>query len=65
MRHLEVRHVWLQAEVSGQRVVLRRVAGEANPVDLMTKYLGVKDVEKHLRCMSLQLDQPESNNGSG
>ncbi len=27
MRHLEVRHLWLQAEVSSHRVVLRRVAG--------------------------------------
>jgi hypothetical protein len=54
MRHLEVRHLWLQAEVSGQRVVLRRVAGEANPADLMTKYLGIKDVLKHLKFMGLR-----------
>jgi hypothetical protein len=53
MRHLEVRHLWLQAEVSGQRVVLRRVAGEANPADLLTKYLGIKDVFKHLGFMNL------------
>jgi hypothetical protein len=54
MRHLEVRHLWLQAEVGGQRVLLRRVAGEANPADLMTKYLGVKDVLKHLACLNLR-----------
>jgi hypothetical protein len=54
MRHLEVRHLWLQAEVSSHRVVLRRVAGEANPADLMTKYLGVRDVLKHLNFMNLQ-----------
>jgi hypothetical protein len=53
MRHLEVRHLWLQAEVSGQRVVLRRVAGEANPADLLTKYLGIRDVSKHLEFMNL------------
>jgi hypothetical protein len=54
MRHLEVRHLWLQAEVSGQRVLLRRVAGEANPADLMTKYLSLKDVHKHLKRRNLQ-----------
>jgi hypothetical protein len=54
MRHLEVRHLWLQNEVSSQRVVLRRVAGEANPADLMTKYLGTRDVQKHLQCLNLR-----------
>jgi hypothetical protein len=54
MRHLEVRHLWLQSEVSGQRVLLRRVAGEANPADLMTKYLGAKDILKHLKCLSIR-----------
>ena len=54
MRHLEVRHLWLQAEVSGQRVLLRRVAGEANPADLLTKYLGIRDVLKHLGSMNLR-----------
>jgi hypothetical protein len=53
MRHLEVRHLWLQAEVSGQRVVLCRVAGEANPADLLTKYLSRKEIEKHLAKMSV------------
>jgi hypothetical protein len=53
MRHLEVRHLWLQAEVSGQRVALRRVAGEANPADLLTKYLSTRDILKHFKCMSL------------
>jgi hypothetical protein len=54
MRHLEVRHLWLQAEVSSHKVVLRRVAGEANPADLMTKYLGAKDVLKHLKALNLR-----------
>jgi hypothetical protein len=54
MRHLEVRHLWLQSEVGGQRVLLRRVAGEANPADLMTKYLSHRDVVKHLTCLNLQ-----------
>jgi hypothetical protein len=54
MRHLEVRHLWLQEEVSSHRVQLRRVAGEANPADLMTKYLGIKCVLKCLEFMNLQ-----------
>jgi hypothetical protein len=53
MRHLETRHLWLQAEVTGQRVVLRRVPGEENPADLLTKYLGVREVCKCLNLMSV------------
>jgi hypothetical protein len=53
MRHLEVRHLWLQGEVAGQRIQVRRVPGEENPADLLTKYLGVRDVERHLKFMSL------------
>jgi hypothetical protein len=53
MRHLETRYLWLQAEVAGQRVQLRRVAGEANPADLLTKYLSTRDVFRHLREMSV------------
>jgi hypothetical protein len=54
MRHLEVRHLWLQEEVSNHRVLLRRVAGEANPADLMTKYLNVRQVLKCLEFMGLR-----------
>jgi hypothetical protein len=54
MRHLEVRHLWLQAEVGGQRVLLKRIAGEANPADLLTKYLSLKDILKHLNFMNLR-----------
>jgi hypothetical protein len=54
MRHLEVRHLWLQEEVSSHRVQLRRVAGEDNPADLMTKYLAIRSVLKCLEFMNLQ-----------
>jgi hypothetical protein len=54
MRHLETRHLWLQNEVSSQRVVLCRVAGEDNPADLLTKYLNVRDVCKHLKSLSIR-----------
>ena len=54
MRHLEVRHLWLQEEVSSHRVQLRRVAGEANPADLMTKYLSIRNILKCFGFMNLR-----------
>jgi hypothetical protein len=53
VRNLQVRHLWLQAEVGGQRVVLRRIAGEDNPADALTKYLNKRDVDRHLSAMSV------------
>jgi hypothetical protein len=53
MRHLETRHLWLQSQVASREVVLCKVAGEDNPADLLTKYLHVRTVEKHLLNMSI------------
>ena len=38
MRHVEVKDLWLQALVKEGRVVLRKVSGNRNPADVMTKY---------------------------
>jgi hypothetical protein len=54
MRHLEVRHLWLQGAVACQKVVVRRVPGEENPADLLTKYLSVREVVYRLNKLALQ-----------
>ena len=41
MRHLEVRHLWLQAETAARRVEVRHVASADNVADVGTKHLGV------------------------
>jgi hypothetical protein len=53
IRHLETRHLWLQAQVASREVVLYKVPGEENPADLLTKYLHVKFVMRHLAAMSI------------
>jgi hypothetical protein len=53
IRHLETRHLWLQDQVCRREVVLERVAGEDNPADLLTKYLGLKNILRHLERMSV------------
>ena len=52
MRHLEVRHLWLQQAVKEQKVILRKVDGKKNPSDLMTKGLSILDIEKMLGLMN-------------
>eukprot|EP00973_Karenia_brevis_P061555 8559837-Karenia_brevis.AAC.1 len=39
IRHLEIRDLWLQKEVSDGKLVVEKVPGEENPADLVTKVL--------------------------
>ena len=54
MRHLVTRRLWLQSQVADRRVMLRKVEGELNPADLMTKYHHERDVIKHLGNLGVQ-----------
>ena len=53
MRHIEVRHLWLQNEILKKAVKMVKVEGEENPADLMTKYLSEKDISKCLDGMNV------------
>ena len=53
MRHIEVRELWLQEEVRKGAVIVKKVAGLENPVDLMTKFLGRSEVVDRLYRMGI------------
>ena len=55
MRHLEIRDLWLQKEVNDGKVEVSKIRGDRNPADLMTKILGVRDVELRLRDLSIRV----------
>ena len=55
MRHLDLRNLWLQQEVSDGRVVVGKVLGTENPADLLTKFLGRQDIVDRLSRLSLRL----------
>ena len=55
MRHLEVRDLWLQKEVNDGKVVVKKVSGTENPADLMTKILGLSEIEARLSWLNLDL----------
>ena len=56
MRHLELRDLWLQREVGEGKVVIRKVAGEENPADAMTKFLGRSALHERLDRLRIRLD---------
>jgi hypothetical protein len=55
MRHIEVKELWLQREVGEGRVRVRKVKGEENPADLMTKILKLEEIRSRLSRMGLVL----------
>ena len=55
MRHLEIRDLWLQKEVNEGKVEVSKLRGDSNPADLMTKVLGVREIEVRLRDLSIRV----------
>ena len=53
MRHIEVRELWLQEEVRKGSVVVKKVQGNENPADLMTKFLKTSEVVDRLWKMDI------------
>ncbi len=55
MRHLEIRDLWLQKEVSEGKLEVSKIRGDENPSDLMTKNLTQSDIAKSLEGMNLRI----------
>ena len=55
MRHLEIRDLWLQKEVSDGKVRVFKTLGSENPADLMTKILSNRDIVGRLEMMNLEV----------
>ena len=51
VRHVDVQELWCQKAVKDGRFKVRKVEGQLNTADLMTKPLGRKNIEDHLARM--------------
>ena len=51
LRHIRVGQLWIQEKSENGELLYKKVAGEQNPCDLMTKYLTEKVVRKHMELM--------------
>ena len=63
MRHLEIRDLWLQAEVEQGKLVVHKVKGDQNPADLMSKVLSLGEVVDRLGWMNLRAETTEGGKG--
>ena len=54
LRHVKVQYLWLQERVRDKTLTIKKVPGPENPADLMTKYLPVNDMAKHLEFLAVE-----------
>ena len=43
LRHIDTQALWIQEKVRTKQIVLRKVKGDVNPADLLTKFMTGKD----------------------
>jgi hypothetical protein len=47
IRHLEVKFLWIQDMVKNKRIQIRKIRGDANPADNLTKPKSIKDMNQN------------------
>jgi hypothetical protein len=48
LRHIDTQTLWIQEKVRTKQIMLKKVLGELNPADLLTKFLTSKDKQEQL-----------------
>ena len=59
LRHVRIGHLWIQERVRAQELVLRKIPGEVNPADMLTKGLTPGKFEPLMRKISQFSDRGE------
>ena len=54
MRHLDSQDLWIQERVAKGQISIRKVAGEDNLSDILTKHVDRKLLDKHLESIGLE-----------
>ncbi len=55
LRHVRVQYLWLQDKVRNGELEVTKVAGVANPADLLTKHLDIATLSGHLERLGFEL----------
>ena len=55
VRHMEVKFLWLQEAVKNKKVELRKIAGNINPADVLTKPKSVKEAAALLESVGVHV----------
>ena len=50
VRHIELNQLWLQEKVNNKEIEIRKVRGEDNVADALTKHVDQRNIEKHMQA---------------
>ena len=53
MRHIKIGMLWVQEKAENELIQYRKVRGDGNPADLMTKHLSAKKIDSCAAMMNL------------
>ena len=51
VRHMEVKYLWAQEAHQNKRFCIRKIAGERNPADVLTKPKSVSDMQDKIQAV--------------
>ena len=54
MRHINVGMLWIQQKEEDKEIIFKKIKGESNPADLMTKHPSKKSLEAHMKTMRMR-----------
>jgi hypothetical protein len=54
LRHVRVQYLWLQDTVRDGALKVKKVKGEENPADLMTKHVSAELIRRHCNCLGYE-----------
>ena len=54
-RHIQVQYLWMQQEVAGGRVKVKKVDTKLNTADLLTKHLNADHLGEHLQTLGFRI----------
>ena len=65
LRHLDTHTLWLQQAVRSGRVTIKKILGDENPADLLTKHWSPAVAERMFQDLGMRSDQDDKHPGRG
>jgi len=60
LRHVEATYLWIQSQVQSKKLKVRKVKGEDNPADILTKPKYIKEMRIHLERLGMEINTKPS-----
>ena len=56
LRHVQVTHLWIQGHVKNRKQKVKKIKGENNPSDILTKPKFIKEMSRHFGNIGVKVE---------